>query len=533
MFRPSIFVSYAHEDSRWFEKGSLMSRLIPSLERRENAEVWYDKGRIGGADIWREEIDNAIDRANIAILLVSQYFLNSDFIMRVELPRLVKRAEEKQLVIFPILVGYCDWESVEALSRPQIMPGEPTPLVEYLEPLAKWERVQYEILQALLRQLEKLRKEPEPPNAVSPPTPEPPSPESIPKPALEPKPPEALTQPKPKPPPELVAQPKQGRVSLDLELVIFAKDAICFSVGAKDSDVLSFTYAAGTAVQYSKKGMDGGAPWYQVRGVGGKDMWLVVGRLGGRPMSGYQWQTVSVTDTRVFFRIVETGQVGYLVDILGFRDCSLGSAEGIDVADEQMGDVKIPTDQITSITAKQGRILVKTNDIGTYSGSLRNLANYDPYHSARSFTMGPCLVTHDAVIALVRTKRIDAFTLKRIAPLERPPLIPELVYWDRSQLKFRVPAREAVGYFDERVRDSYIHFAEQSLGWMRISIPQIRRLTVDGERKEAPVVVETFAGKVYRGVCPEQLNLSGVMISFDRVKNLVLEAFDREAVFDT
>jgi len=511
-----------------------MSRLIPSLEKRENAEVWYDKSRIGGADIWREEIENAIDRANIAILLVSQYFLNSDFITRVELPRLVKKAEEKQLVIFPILVGYCDWESVEALSRPQMMPGEPTPLVEYLEPLAKWERVQYEIFQALLRQIEKLRKEPEPPKPVSPPRTEPPPPEPAPEPALEPRAPEALPQPELKPQPELsiVPQPKQGRVSLDPELVIFAKDAICFSVGAKDSDVLSFAYAAGTAVQYSQKGMDGDAPWYQVRGVGGKDIWLVVGHLGGRPMSGHQWQTVSVTDKRIFFKIAETGQVGYLVEISGFRDLPLGSAEAIYVADEQMGDVEIPTDQITSMTAKQGQMLVKTKDIGTYSGSLRKIANYDPYHSSRSFTMGPCLVTRDAVIALVRTKRAHAFTLKRIAPSERPPLIPELVYWDRSQLTFRLPAREAVGHFDERVRDSYIHLAEQSLGWMRISIPQIKRVTVDGERKEAPVVVETFVGEVYRGVCPEQLNLSGVMISFDKVKNLVLEALDREAPFE-
>jgi TIR domain len=154
-FRPFIFVSYAHEDSNWFEKGSLMPRLIQSLEHI-NAEVWYDKGRIGGADIWREEIEKAIDHAHIAILLVSQSFINSDFIMHVELPRLARKADEKRLVIFPILVGYCNWESIEAISRPQMLPGEPTPLVEYLEPLAKWERVQHEIFQALRRQIEKI-----------------------------------------------------------------------------------------------------------------------------------------------------------------------------------------------------------------------------------------------------------------------------------------------------------------------------------------------------------------------------------------
>jgi formylglycine-generating enzyme len=165
-WKPHIFVSYAHEDLNWFEKGSLMPRLITSLEKRVDAEVWYDKRRIGGADIWREEIDKAVDEADIAILLVSQSFLNSDFIMKVELPRLVNRA--KRLVIFPILVGYCDWSSVEALSIPQMMPGEPTPLVEYLEPAAKWERVQHEIFQAILRQIERLRRPPEPDRAKEP-----------------------------------------------------------------------------------------------------------------------------------------------------------------------------------------------------------------------------------------------------------------------------------------------------------------------------------------------------------------------------
>lgn len=158
IFKPFIFVSYAHEDYKWFENESLMPRLIQSLEHN-NAEIWYDKLRIGGSDIWREEIEKAIDQADIAIVLVSQFFINSDFIMQVELPRLIKRAEEKQLIIFPILVGYCNWESIEAISRTQMMPGEPTPLVEYLEPLAKWERVQHEIYQALLRKIGKLKKE--------------------------------------------------------------------------------------------------------------------------------------------------------------------------------------------------------------------------------------------------------------------------------------------------------------------------------------------------------------------------------------
>jgi hypothetical protein len=343
MFRPFIFVSYSHEDSMWFQKGSLMARLIPSLEKQASAEVWFDKRRIGGADIWREEIDNAIDRTDIAILLVSQYFLNSDFIMKVELPRLVKRAAEKQLVIFPILVGYCGWESIDALSRPQMMPGEPTPLVEYLEPLARWERVQYEILQALLRQIEKLRKErkePAPPlrevvkakidnvnvpqakpETTAPPPPVKPGSVSMATPVIAPLEASIESQQKPAMPPaptrsgvasgirplrtvdlaggpvaqapqaianEPDAHAEDGQASLNSKLFLFATNAIQFAVGVKDSKLLSFAYAAGTTVQYSRKGMDGGSHWYQLQGAGGKGIWL----------QGYSANHIDTNDTR-------------------------------------------------------------------------------------------------------------------------------------------------------------------------------------------------------------------------------------------
>lgn len=156
MCKVHIFVSYAREDSRWFEKGSLMPRLVDSLEQQDSAEVWYDKRQLGGGDPWREEIEQAIDRSRIAVLLVSQDFLNSRFIREVELPRIEHRAKGRELVAIPILMDYCDWDVVEFLSRPQMIPGEPTPLVEYRESEARWSKVQHEIHKAIQRQIRKL-----------------------------------------------------------------------------------------------------------------------------------------------------------------------------------------------------------------------------------------------------------------------------------------------------------------------------------------------------------------------------------------
>jgi len=157
VFRPQIFVSYAHDDRRWFDKGSLMPRLIRSLESLDDAEVWYDRRRLTGGDPWRQEIEAAIDRAHIAILLVSSYFIVSDFIRTVELSRIAERAKDGRLVIVPILVGHCQWRRLQVLEGPQMIPGEPTPLVEYRESEAKWEKVQHDILSDIESLIDKVR----------------------------------------------------------------------------------------------------------------------------------------------------------------------------------------------------------------------------------------------------------------------------------------------------------------------------------------------------------------------------------------
>ena len=65
MNKIKIFVSYSHEDARWFEEGSLMPRLSKSLELMD-VEVWYDRKRLDGGDPWRQEIEQAIDQACLA-----------------------------------------------------------------------------------------------------------------------------------------------------------------------------------------------------------------------------------------------------------------------------------------------------------------------------------------------------------------------------------------------------------------------------------------------------------------------------------
>jgi len=153
-----IFISYSHDDDRWFDARSRYN-FIPWLQeslRRDQVELWYDRGLEAGEEFQRR-IEEEIDRADVAILLVSQAFVNSPFIETVELPRIEAWAARGELIVIPILVGPCDWDEVTFVSARQKLPGEPTPLLDYTESDRTFEQVRVDILRAIRSRLRSLR----------------------------------------------------------------------------------------------------------------------------------------------------------------------------------------------------------------------------------------------------------------------------------------------------------------------------------------------------------------------------------------
>lgn len=153
-----LFISYSHEDGRWVDR-THRRHLVPFLAdslARQDVGIWYDYALIPG-DKYREVIESQIDQAQMAILLVSQDFLNSQFIRTVELPRIEARANAGAMLVVPILVGNCDWQELDIVGSRQMLPDGPRPLVEFAERDAEWDRVRHEVLQAILKQLERLR----------------------------------------------------------------------------------------------------------------------------------------------------------------------------------------------------------------------------------------------------------------------------------------------------------------------------------------------------------------------------------------
>jgi len=149
-----VFVSYSHEDSRWFEEDSLIPWLARSL-RRDNVEIWYDRQGLQAGDDFRRRIEEEIDTADLALVMISQGFLTSEFIEEVELPRIRGRAARGELAVIPVLVEPCEWEQIAFIASLQMLPGEPTPLIDYIESDREWAHVRFEILQAIKSRLQR------------------------------------------------------------------------------------------------------------------------------------------------------------------------------------------------------------------------------------------------------------------------------------------------------------------------------------------------------------------------------------------
>jgi hypothetical protein len=122
--KPTVFISYSHADEMWKD------RLVKQLDVLKGIgvlEPWDDR-KIGAGLDWKPEIERAMDRAAVAVLLVSADFLTSDFIKNEEAPRLLARREAGGLRVIPVIVRPCPWSRIPWLSAMQARPKDARPL---------------------------------------------------------------------------------------------------------------------------------------------------------------------------------------------------------------------------------------------------------------------------------------------------------------------------------------------------------------------------------------------------------------------
>ena len=121
----SVFVSYSHQDKQFLDR--LLVHLRP-LHKEGRIELWSDN-RLKAGDRWRDEIELALRRAKVAILLVSADFLASEFIVDNELPPLLASAQERGTRILPVIVTPCRFTRDANLKEFHAINDPKTPLI--------------------------------------------------------------------------------------------------------------------------------------------------------------------------------------------------------------------------------------------------------------------------------------------------------------------------------------------------------------------------------------------------------------------
>jgi hypothetical protein len=107
--REKVFISYSHRDKRIFNE---FNKMLAPLLKSTNIDAWDDTKIRPGAE-WKEEIKQALGAAKIGVLLVSQDYLTSRFIISHELAPLLDAAGRNGVTIFWVCLRPCTYEETE------------------------------------------------------------------------------------------------------------------------------------------------------------------------------------------------------------------------------------------------------------------------------------------------------------------------------------------------------------------------------------------------------------------------------------
>lgn len=104
----SLFFSYSHKDEELRDE---LEIHLSALKRQGIISVWHDR-RISAGDEFGREISENLENSNIIILLVSPYFINSDYCYEIEMKRSMERHATGEAIIIPVILHPCDWHDL-------------------------------------------------------------------------------------------------------------------------------------------------------------------------------------------------------------------------------------------------------------------------------------------------------------------------------------------------------------------------------------------------------------------------------------
>jgi hypothetical protein len=144
-----LFISYSHADKKWLDRVNTHLKVL-QLEGFK-ISPWSDQS-INVGDKWKLAIQQALDEAKAAILIISTDFLVSPFILNNELPPLLEAASNKGLKIYCVIVGHCLFDTHVKLSEYQALNDPKKPLCSLSK--AKVDKILVDLMRIIKKDFE-------------------------------------------------------------------------------------------------------------------------------------------------------------------------------------------------------------------------------------------------------------------------------------------------------------------------------------------------------------------------------------------
>lgn len=157
MSHVKIFVSYSHKDSEHIGPDGLLG-FLKGLEREGDIELWVDE-KLSGGDQWDDVLQSEIRECDIALIFISQAFLDSPYCMDVELSTFIDRCRVDGMKIFPVMLSACEYNLHPWLAKYQFLPSNGETIEEHYTDQGKRKRLFLKVRKELRRLIDQVREE--------------------------------------------------------------------------------------------------------------------------------------------------------------------------------------------------------------------------------------------------------------------------------------------------------------------------------------------------------------------------------------
>jgi hypothetical protein len=154
-----IFVSYSHKDAAYLEDHSLFG-FLKGLER-EQVVFWTDRQILAG-ELWDDVVKTNIQQSDMALVLVSQSFLDSPYCQDVEIQGFLQGKTH----LIPVILSPCEWRRHAWLASRQFLPTGDQTIEEHFQDSGRRKRLFLEIREHMRQLVTKIRQKS--PNPTSP-----------------------------------------------------------------------------------------------------------------------------------------------------------------------------------------------------------------------------------------------------------------------------------------------------------------------------------------------------------------------------